>query len=190
MALSPSTSVASDSRGRTLLAIAREAIEQGPAATLDVGLQEPWLAQPGATFVTLKIDGELRGCIGSLEARRSLADDVASNARAAAYRDPRFPPVGREERRRLEVEVSVLSTAEPIAAQTEAEVIAQLRPFVDGVVLEFGDLKSTFLPQVWESLPAPRDFLAHLKHKAGLPPDFWSPDLRLQRYTVTKWSED
>ena len=188
MALSHSTSDASGvSRGRTLLAIAREAIEQGPSAAIDVGLQEPWLAQPGASFVTLKLDGELRGCIGSLEPRRSLADDVASNAHAAAYRDPRFPPVDRDERRRLEVEVSVLSAAEPIAARTEAEVIAQLRPFVDGVVLTFGDLRSTFLPQVWESLPDAADFLGELKRKAGLSRAFWDARIEVSRYTVEKF---
>jgi AmmeMemoRadiSam system protein A len=188
MGLLPSTSAASaDARGRTLLAIAREAIEQGPADGLDVLWQEPWLTEPGATFVTLKLDGELRGCIGSLEPRRALADDVASNARAAAYGDPRFPPVGREERRRLQVEVSVLSAAQPVAARTEAEVLAQLRPFVDGVVFEFEGLKSTFLPQVWESLPDPADFLGELKRKAGVPRSFWDPRVRVSRYTVEKF---
>lgn len=188
MALSPSTSaVSGEARGRTLLAIAREAIEQGPTSALDVGWQDGWLAEPGATFVTLKLDGELRGCIGSLEPRRALADDVAHNARAAAYRDPRFPPVGRDERRRLEVEVSVLSAAEPLAARTEAEVVAQLRPGIDGVVLEFGEHRSTFLPQVWESLPDPADFLGELKRKAGLPRAFWDARMAISRYTVEKF---
>jgi AmmeMemoRadiSam system protein A len=189
MGLSPSTSAASGAtRGRTLLAIAREAIEQGPGLQTPGEWHEAWLAEPGATFVTLKLDGELRGCIGSLEPRRSLADDVAGNARAAAYRDPRFPPVDRDERRRLEVEVSVLSAPEPIAAQTEDEVIAQLRPGVDGVVLEYGEMRSTFLPQVWESLPAPADFLGELKRKAGLPRAFWDPRVRVSRYTVEKFT--
>lgn len=189
MALSPSTSVDSfQARGRTLIAIAREAIEQGPAAAMAWEWEEAWLMEAGATFVTLKLDGELRGCIGSLEPRRALAEDVAQNALAAAYRDPRFPPVGREERRRLEVEVSVLSAPEPMAAATEAEVIARLRPGVDGVVLEFGDLRSTFLPQVWESLPDPVEFLGELKRKAGLPRSFWDHRVRVSRYTVEKFT--
>lgn len=188
MALSPSTSAAgAEARGRTLVAIAREAIEQGPTSVLDVGLLEGWLAEPGATFVTLKLDGELRGCIGSLEPRRSLAEDVAQNARAAAYRDPRFPPVGRDERRRLEVEVSVLSAPERLPVSSEADAIARLRPGVDGVILELGDRRSTFLPQVWESLPDPGDFLGELKRKAGLPASFWDERIELSRYTVEKF---
>jgi AmmeMemoRadiSam system protein A len=188
MALSPSTSAAeASSRGRLLIAIAREAIEQGPAPLEAPLFAEPWLAQPGASFVTLKLDGELRGCIGSLEPRRGLAEDVAQNARAAAYRDPRFPPVGRDERRRLEIEISLLSAPQPIAARTEQEAAGQLRPGIDGVVLEFGELRSTFLPQVWESLPDPADFLGELKRKAGLPRDFWDPAIRLARYTVEKY---
>jgi AmmeMemoRadiSam system protein A len=170
-----------------LLAIAREAIEQGPAVPEEVHWSEPWLAEPGATFVTLKLDGDLRGCIGSLEPRRPLGIDVAANARAAAYLDPRFPPVSRAERRRLEVEVSLLSRAEPIAAGSEAEALAALRPGIDGVVLEYGELRSTFLPQVWESLPDPAAFLGELKRKAGLPRAFWDPGIRLSRYTVEKF---
>lgn len=187
MGRSPSTSAADGSRGRLLLAIAREAIEQGPAPFEPFTWREPWLAEPGAAFVTLKLDGELRGCIGSLEARRPLGEDVAQNARAAAYRDPRFPPVHRDERRRLEIEVSLLSAAEPLEASSEEAALRLLRPGVDGVVLEFGELRSTFLPQVWESLPEPRDFLAELKRKAGLPRDFWDPRLRIARYTVEKF---
>jgi AmmeMemoRadiSam system protein A len=170
-----------------LLAIAREAIEQGPAPLDEVRWNEPWLAEPGATFVTLKLDGDLRGCIGSLEPRRPLGVDVAANARAAAYLDPRFPPVSRDERRRLQVEVSLLSSAEPIAATSEAEALAALRPGIDGVVLEYGQLRSTFLPQVWESLPDPAEFLGELKRKAGLPRAFWDPGIRLSRYTVEKF---
>ena len=189
MAPSPSTSGASAAeRGARLLAIAREAIERGPGADAVAAFDAPWLARPAATFVTLKLDGELRGCIGSLEPRRALAEDVAKNARAAAYRDPRFAPVDRRERERLEVEVSVLCAPEAIAADTEAEAIAALRPGIDGVVLEFLELRSTFLPQVWESLPEPGDFLGELKRKAGLPRGFWDPRIRLSRYTVEKFT--
>jgi AmmeMemoRadiSam system protein A len=187
MAPSPSTNRASDcARAEALLAIARDAIAQGPGAPPPRAVAG-WLAAPGATFVTLKLDGELRGCIGSLEPRRALAEDVAQNARAAAYRDPRFAPVSGDERERLEVEVSLLSSPEPIAAQTEAEALAQLRPGVDGVILEFIELRSTFLPQVWESVPDPADFLGELKRKAGLPYRFWDPRIRLSRYTVEKF---
>jgi AmmeMemoRadiSam system protein A len=171
-----------------LLAIARAAIERGPAPLERAPPPEPWLAVPGATFVTLKLDGELRGCIGSLEPRRPLAEDVASNARAAAYRDPRFPPVDAGELRRLEVEVSLLSAPEPLAVRTEEDAVRALRPGIDGVILEFGELRSTFLPQVWESLPEPADFLGELKRKAGLPRYFWDPAIRLSRYTVEKFA--
>lgn len=174
-------------RGATLLAIAREAIDAGPGRREPRAWDEAWLREPAATFVTLKLDGELRGCIGSLEARRALGDDVAHNAVAAAYADPRFPPVDGEERRRLEVEVSVLSAPQPLAARDEAHALAQLRPGIDGVVLELDHLRSTFLPQVWEGLPRPEDFLGELKRKAGLPRGFWDPRLKLSRYTVEKF---
>ncbi len=174
-------------RGRRLVAIAREAIE-APADFASLALPvEAWLRQPAATFVTLLLDGELRGCIGTLEARRALADDVAHNARAAAYRDPRFAPVNDAERSRLRIEVSLLSPREPLEAASEAEALARLRPGLDGIVLEFQKLGATFLPQVWESLPDPAEFLGELKRKAGLAPGFWHAQVRLSRYTVEKF---
>lgn len=185
MGHSPSTS-APDPRGQRLIELARDAILRGPTHD-ETHPREAWLAAPGATFVTLKLDGELRGCIGSLEARRSLGEDVVRNALAAAYRDPRFPPVTVAECERLQVEVSLLTPALPMAVTSEAEALRLLRPGVDGVVLEYGQRSSTFLPQVWESLPDPRDFLAELKRKAGLARDFWDPRLRLSRYTVEKF---
>jgi len=175
-----------DPRGATLIAIARDALaradDPGPRSW-----NEPWLRETGASFVTLKLDGELRGCIGTIDPRRPLGDDVAHNARAAAYQDPRFPTVTPAERIRLEIEVSVLSQREPMAVATEAEAAAQLRPGVDGVYLEYEYLRSTFLPQVWESLPDPREFLSELRRKAGLPGHFWNPGIRLSRYTVEKF---
>jgi AmmeMemoRadiSam system protein A len=183
-------------RGRVLLALAREAIAAAlylpaPAARWPAGeLEAPWLRAPGACFVTLTRQGRLRGCIGSVRARRPLADDVRANARAAALSDPRFPPLTAGELPDTRIEVSLLSAASPLPAASEEEALAALRPGVDGIILEVGgETHATFLPQVWENLPSPRDFLAHLKHKAGLPPDFWSPELRLQRYTVSKWTE-
>jgi hypothetical protein len=176
-----------EAHGPALIAVARQAIMSG--AWPEAGeWSEPWLREPGASFVTLKIEGALRGCIGSLEPRRALGDDVAHNGYAAAYRDPRFPPVSAGERSRLQVEVSVLSPHQPLAASSEREALAALRPGVDGVVLQYGSQGATFLPQVWESLPEPAEFLEHLRRKAGLPGTFWHPDLRLSRYTVDKYS--
>lgn len=179
-----------DARGAVLLALAREAIARAlglPARPADD--RPPWLGEPGATFVTLRLDGELRGCIGSVEARRSLRDDVRYNARAAALSDPRFPPLSREEYPEIDIEVSLLSPSVPLAARTHAEALAELRPGRDGVILEWAAGSATFLPQVWESLPDPHDFLHQLKRKAGLPPAAWPPELRLFRYEVEKWGE-
>lgn len=176
-------------RGTTLLAIARGAIARSlgqPAPAFDEGT---WLMEPGASFVTLTRRGELRGCIGSLLAERPLRHDIECNARAAAFRDPRFPPVAAREYAGIDVEVSLLSALEPIKAESETELLSALRPGVDGVLLEYRARRGTFLPQVWEQLPEPRAFLQHLKQKAGLHADFWADDMRLSRYTVTKWRE-
>jgi len=179
----------SDDRGDILLAIARESL----AAALGLGTEsfpdEPWLHEPGATFVTLRRLGALRGCVGSLQPYRPLLDDVRNNARAAAFSDTRFPPVRRDEYPELSVEVSLLSPCEPCEVGSEEEALTRLRPGIDGIVFEFQGRRSTFLPQVWEQLPDPWDFLAHLKRKAGLPAAFWHPDVKLWRYTVTKWAE-
>lgn len=175
--------------GGVLLAIARDAIAQrlgsNPARLPDAAA----LQRPGASFVTLMRQGTLRGCIGSLNATRSLAEDVRHNAQAAAFGDPRFPPLTRNELDGLQVEVSVLSAPEPMRVASEADAIAQLRPGLDGVVLQLGPRRATFLPQVWEQLRDPATFLRALKQKAGLPADFWSPELQLSRYAVTKFVE-
>ena len=176
-------------RGRMLLRLARHAVERALGVDEALHVDEAWLAEPGATFVTLRQNGELRGCIGSLEARRPLIQDVAFNAVAAALRDPRFDPLTAPELPDTEVEVSLLSPMEPIPFGDEEDAIRQLRPGVDGVVLEYGGRRGTFLPQVWEDLPDPRCFLGQLKRKAGLAEDFWSPEVRLHRYTVAKWKE-
>ncbi len=180
-------------QGRVLLALARDAIARalGQAGTVTVSPEDAaWLDVPGATFVTLTQQGALRGCIGSLEARRKLRDDVVANARAAAFADPRFAPLTADELARTRVEVSVLSTPEPMPWADEADALARLRPGIDGVILECGRHRATFLPQVWTQLPEPRAFMAHLKQKAGLDAGFWSPDVRLARYTVQKFQED
>ena len=143
----------------------------------------------GATFVTLRRDGELHGCIGTLVARRPLVEDVAANAVAAALEDPRALPLSLAEVDDLDVEVSILSPLEPIAFASEADALRALRPGVDGALLRWGRRQGTFLPQVWESLPDPAEFFANLKLKAGLSPDFWAPGMELYRYTVEKIGE-
>ena len=140
-------------------------------------------------FVSLTTaDGALRGCIGSLEAHRTLEDDVAQNAVAAALRDPRFAPVRAEELDALRIEVSLLTTPAPMQFASEEDALAQLRPQQDGLIFAAAGRRSTFLPQVWEQIPAPREFLAQLKLKAGLPRDYWSADVQLWRYGVAKFS--
>lgn len=143
------------------------------------------LHRPGASFVTLTRGHALRGCIGSLEPYRALAEDLAFNAYAAAFRDPRFAPLTDTEVERLDVEIAVLNPLEALACGTERELIAQLRPQVDGLVLEEGTRhRATFLPKVWEALPEPEDFLRELWRKAGLAPGYWSETLRFSRYTT------
>jgi AmmeMemoRadiSam system protein A len=178
-----------DGRGEVLLPIARAAIARVLNVPHTADESAPWLAEHGACFVTLTQSGELRGCIGSLQAHRSLLDDVKSNAVSAALRDPRFAPLSAEEFDITAVEVSLLSPTQPMVVRDEADALAQLRPHVDGVIFEYGRYRSTFLPQVWESLARPRDFLAMLRRKAGLPDDFWDEGVKLSRYSVTKWSE-
>jgi AmmeMemoRadiSam system protein A len=174
-------------RAATLIAIAREAIMREPPPPAGQAWDDPWLRETGASFVTLRLDGDLRGCVGTVDAHRALGDDVAHNAFAAAYHDSRFEPVSLEERAELAVEVSLLSPRTPVQASSEDEALAALRPGVDGVYLEYGNLRGTFLPQVWESIPDPLDFLCELRRKAGLPARFWHPDVKLSRYTVEKY---
>jgi AmmeMemoRadiSam system protein B/AmmeMemoRadiSam system protein A len=180
---------AEPSVGELLLPIARAAI----ASALGLGAQAPedarCLQDPGACFVTLTQRGQLRGCIGSLEARRSLLADVKANAVAAAMQDPRFAPLTQGELAMTRVEVSVLSPLQEMHFASEADALAQLRPGIDGLVFSFGRHRSTFLPQVWEQLPGAAEFMAQLKRKAGLAADFWDPGVRLQRYSVAKWQE-
>ena len=142
-----------------------------------------------ACFVTLTKNGQLRGCIGSIEACRSLLDDVKNNAKAAAFKDTRFSPLTAEELGCIEIEVSLLSPVSALKFSNEDEALAQLQPGIDGVVFECGHYRSTFLPQVWQQLPDINDFMAHLKHKAGLDTDFWADEVKLYRYAVSKWKE-
>jgi hypothetical protein len=179
----------SEPLGRALLVRARNAIaaDLGQATQPEPGAPE--LDKPGATFVTLTQEGHLRGCIGSLEAHRPLDVDVRANARAAAFSDPRFAPLRATELARTRVEVSLLTSAVPIECADEEDAASKLRPGIDGVIFEWQGRRGTFLPQVWENLNEPHLFLNLLKQKAGLPTDFWAPDVKLYRYEVQKWKE-
>jgi AmmeMemoRadiSam system protein B/AmmeMemoRadiSam system protein A len=184
----PGANVSLDEAGKTLLAIARGAIESklfGSASRPDA----PWLTQNGATFVTLTRDGALRGCIGSLHAARPLGDDAAENAVAAAFRDPRFPAMSSAEWPSVRVEVSLLSTPKPLRFADEADLLAQIRAGEDGLILEADGRRATFLPQVWESISDKRAFMRELARKAGLPEDVRLGRCRVSRYRVTKWTE-
>ncbi|GAB6067470.1 hypothetical protein JCM13664_07880 [Methylothermus subterraneus] len=173
---------------RLLLDLAQETLfygsQHGRVLAIDLAHLPPALHRPRASFVTLEQQERLRGCIGSLIPRRPLAEDVVANAFAAAFSDPRFPPVRLEEIADLSIHISILSPLEFIPCASEAELIAQLCPRIDGLVLEERHRRATFLPAVWDALPEPRDFLAQLKMKAGLPADYWSPEIKAYRYTV------
>jgi len=186
--------------GTVLLPLARGAIAAalgvtppGPGETGGGPAALPaWVLAPGAAFVTLTQDGRLRGCIGSLVATRALADDVRSNAVAAALHDPRFARLRPDELARTRVEVSVLSAPRPLplASSSLAAAASALRPGVDGVILEAGTWhRATYLPQVWEQLPDPVAFLRQLLVKAGLRPEHWDAEVRLSTYTVRAWQE-
>jgi AmmeMemoRadiSam system protein A len=175
--------------GCALLTIARCAIgEQLGLCGFDPGGDET-LQRHCATFVTLRQSGRLRGCVGSLRAIRPLGVDVRENAIAAAFRDPRFAPLAVAEFEATSVEVSLLSEGERIESAREEDLVACLRPGVDGLILEYDGRRATFLPQVWEVLADPREFVAALKLKAGLPEGCWPPALNVYRYAVTKWEE-
>lgn len=175
--------------GSTLLVLARNAIAAQLKQATTTTVDHPNLHKTAATFVTLTQNGQLRGCIGTLEAWRPLITDVQENACSAAFRDPRFVPLNIDELERTRVEVSLLSSPKTIHFQSEADAIAQLRPMIDGIIFTAGRHRSTFLPQVWEQLTNPASFLAELKKKAGLPASYWAPNVQLERYTVEKWKE-
>ncbi|MDA8383491.1 MAG: AmmeMemoRadiSam system protein A [Betaproteobacteria bacterium] len=177
-------------RGPILLAMARSAIADAfGLGAADAQPVPAWAAEDGATFVTLTQGGNLRGCVGSLSAYRAIARDVRSNAVAAAFHDARFAPLGRHEIESTRIEVSLLSAITALPAGSEEDAKQALRPGSDGVVFQWRAYRSTFLPQVWEQLPEPAPFLQQLKRKAGLPADFWAPDVVLSRYSVVQWKE-
>ncbi len=182
--------IATENPGRVLIPIARATISNALGRPYGATNEDlPWLQEKGASFVTLTQNQNLRGCIGTLEAHRPLLIDVKANAQAAAFRDPRFSPLAVHELDSTEIEISLLSAMQPLVFSGEHDALTQLQPGVDGVVFEFGHYRSTFLPQVWEQLPDVDVFMAHLKHKAGLQPGFWDEEVKLYRYTVSKWKE-
>jgi len=179
-------SLASDLRVE-LLRVASDAIAAGLRGTrLGVRLSDfhESLCQPRASFVTLHGEGRLRGCIGNLDADRPLVEDVTHNAYAAAFEDPRFPPLIAAEFAGLTIHLSILSIPEPMHFSSEADLIAQLRPHRDGLILEEGRARGTLLPSVWTDVPQAELFLRHVKRKAGLSPDYWSRTLIIKRYVV------
>lgn len=178
--------------GAALLRIAAASIEsglkRGKPAGVDLSSFPPELTANGACFVTLKKKGRLRGCIGSPEAHRPLVADVAENGFAAAFRDPRFPPLEAAERSELTVSLSVLSPSSPMTFADEAGLLAQLRPGIDGLIIADQGRRALFLPSVWETLPEPRRFLSHLRAKAGLPADHFSPTFKAWRFIAEEVS--
>jgi AmmeMemoRadiSam system protein A len=176
-----------------LLDVARQSIQSGLAYQCPLEVEPAdypeSLRLQRATFVTLTIEQRLRGCIGILEARLPLVKDVAEHAFAAAFEDPRFPPLGQAEFSDLELHISVLSPSEPIHFRSEEDLLAQLRPNVDGLILRLGQRRATFLPSVWESLSEPFLFVTQLKQKAGLPLDFWSDELQFERYITESFGD-
>lgn len=178
----------------TLIKLAREALEAGvsgvPLSKLDFSTLSYRLQQPGATFVTLTRKGELRGCIGTLEAQIALAEDVRQHAVAAALNDYRFPPVNPSEIQEIEIEVSYLTCPVPLHYDDPADLMRKLRPCIDGVLIRDGWHRATFLPQVWEKIPDPADFLSHLCMKMGRPPDIWRKQpLEIYIYQVEEMHE-
>jgi len=177
-----------------LLDKAFESIESGirlrKPLEIELALYPKSLQQPGSSFVTLRLQGSLRGCIGSLEATVALIKDVADNAYNTAFSDTRFSPLTEREFKAIDMSISILSPLEPMSFESEEDLIQQLRPGLDGLVLEDGLLRGTFLPSLWESIHEPREFIRELKRKAGLPRDHWSEEVKIHRYTTETVARD
>jgi len=183
------TPLSDEHRGEILLKIARNTLLElfdTPGEAVEI---ESWLQEIGACFVTLRKGPELRGCIGTILPHRPLIEDLCGNTLAAAMHDPRFPALAREELDLTVIQVSLLSPLESMQFDSQADLLRQLRPGIDGLVLEHGRHRGTFLPAVWNELPNPATFLDQLKRKAGLAADFWSPEIQIRRYSTDSWSE-
>ena len=188
-ALTEGAEVSREEAGKTLLSLARGAIEYQLLNKSGQGFSFDWLKQSSATFVTLTKDCALRGCIGSLEASRPLGVDVAENALGAAFRDPRFAQMTPQEWAQCRVEVSLLSTPKPMRFADDADLLGQITPGEDGLIIECEGKRGTFLPQVWEGLPDKRRFVSELLKKAGLPESARLARCKVSRYRVAKWKE-
>ncbi|ADH85959.1 AmmeMemoRadiSam system protein A [Desulfurivibrio alkaliphilus] len=199
--MEPGTSTAVDKLtledGQALLWLARQTIAQrlwqavaDPPGEISQTLASPRLQERRGVFVTLKSNGQLRGCIGSLQPVGSIVEGVRDNALKAAFGDPRFPGLSVEELAAVQIEISVLTPLKPLSYQGSEELVARLRPDRDGVLIEQGGLSATFLPQVWKQLPQPENFLAQLCLKAGLPATAWqSGQLKVETYQVQSFAE-
>jgi AmmeMemoRadiSam system protein A len=179
---------------RALIALARESIDAGLALRA-LGLFpqrsfSPALNEPRSAFVTLRIGGDLRGCCGSVAPSQALHQEVWRSAWASAFSDPRFAPLSRAEWPRTHVHLSILERAQLLDASSEQVLLQQLRPGIDGLTLELGAARATFLPAVWDQLPNPHEFLRHLKAKAGWSEDFWSPQIHAERYRAESFGEE
>ena len=188
----------SEAQGQVLVRLARQTLmerlgKQIPQAEIDSlnsALKDSCFKSLYGTFVTLKIDERLRGCIGNLTSDTPLESGVRRNAINAAFHDPRFEPLSASEIDRIEIEISVLSEPQPLIHRDGDDLVKKLRPHIDGVIIRKGHASATFLPQVWEQLPRPQDFLAHLCTKAGLAADSWQkPDLEVSTYEVQYFEE-
>lgn len=177
---------------QSLLQVARESIQRrltGNRIEPTPATEDAALGEHRASFVTLKRRRALRGCIGTLQAHRTLLQDVIHNARAAAFHDPRFTPLSLVELPEVSIDISVLSPATPLPVRDRAELLARLEPGRHGLILQEGARHATFLPAVWESLSEPEHFLAELLQKAGLPRAHWSETLRFSTYTTESFGE-
>lgn len=177
--------------GSTLVRLARESIETAFEGRRAVVPRDEWLAERRATFVTLHLrqGGELRGCVGTLEAHQPLGESVVHHARLAAFEDRRFQPLAMAELDLVTIDVSVLSAHVPLPVESEEDALAKLARARPGVLLSYRGQRGVFLPQVWQSLPDPREFLGHLKRKAGLPAHFWSDEFELRTFTCDEYAE-
>lgn len=180
-----------NSEKEILLGLAKESISYGveKKRPLPINIEEfpPHLQEKRASFVTVLTNGQLRGCIGALEALQPLAKDVSDHAYAAAFQDPRFPPMQAAEVESVEVKIAVLSPPEPLEVRIQADLYKVLRPKIDGLIIQENLNKATFLPSVWEQLPEPEDFVVHLLRKAGLRTNHWSDEMKVWRYTTEEF---
>ena len=170
----------------TCLRVARQSIKHGLEETgalrVNISDYSKNLQQKLASFVTLHIDEKLRGCIGALQAHQPLINDISEHAHAAAFQDPRFPALQKDEYKQLDVKISVLGTPEEMSFDSEEHLLQQIRPDVDGLIIEYGYHRGTFLPSVWEQLPDKKEFFNHLKMKANLGKDWWDDSVKVSRY--------